>query len=268
MNQQERCKLLFGPYVAPRTPRNRRLYCQMRGSLRMGTWSDGPIPWPRRYRTDSIILCGDLIRAVKMESVDAICYHWGVCRSLVQKWRAALNVPRYNLGTKQLRRYVWSPNSLARQKAITRGVNPKALIGRRKSTLEPVRPIKRPGTSELMRERMAKTGRALNPALRLWTEMEDKLLGTARDENIARRINRSKFAVTARRQNLGIPAWNVCYARPWSPQEDALLGVVPDRLLAKKLKRTFLAVQARRESKQRPPVNPQNGRFASRRSRP
>jgi hypothetical protein len=202
-----------------------------------------------------------------MESVEAICYHWGVCRSLVQKWRLALDVPQFNPGTKQLRRYAWLPNSVARQRAIIRGENPMALIRRRESRHEYVRPLKRPATSQLMRERMAKTGRPLNPVLRLWTEMEDKLLGTARDEDFARQINRSKLAVKGRRNTLGIPAWNLSYPRPWSPKDDALLGVVPDRQLAKRLKRTFAAVQARRESKQRPPVNPRRRPFASRRSR-
>jgi hypothetical protein len=103
---------------------------------------------------------------------------------------------------------------------------------------------------------MERTGRHINPALRLWTDKEDKLLGTARDEQIAERIHRTEGAVRARRNNLGIPAWNACYSKPWTPQEDALLGAVPDRVLAARLERTFLAVQARREIKQIPPVNP------------
>jgi hypothetical protein len=114
---------------------------------------------------------------------------------------------------------------------------------------------------------MAETGRPLNPALRLWTEREIKLLGTAPDEDIARQIGRSKTAVKGRRNSFGIPAWNLSYFCPWSPEEDALLGVVPDRLLAKKLKRTFAAVQARRENKQMPPAHPEGSHFASRRLR-
>jgi len=60
--------------------------------LKVGSWSAGLIPWPRRYRTGSIILCGDLVRAVKLESVEAVCFHWGVCRNVVQNWRQALHV--------------------------------------------------------------------------------------------------------------------------------------------------------------------------------
>src|SRR5665213_108615 len=92
MNDREHFKLLFGPYAPPKIPRNQRLFCEGRGSLKVGSWSDGLIPWPRRYRTGSIILCGDLVRAVKLESVEAVCFHWGVCRNVVQNWRQALHV--------------------------------------------------------------------------------------------------------------------------------------------------------------------------------
>jgi hypothetical protein len=266
MNDQEHFYLLFGPYVPPKIPRCRRLVCQMRGPLRVGSWSDGLIPWPRRYRTGSIILCGDLIRAVKMESVEAVCYYWGVCRNVVRKWRLAMNVPELNAGTKMLRRHMWSPHSAARQRAIIRGRNPQVLRHRENRNGR-VRPLKRPETSLLLRRRMAETGRPLNPALRLWTDRENKLLGTAPDEDIARQIGRSKTAVKGRRNSFGIPAWNLSCFCPWSPEEDALLGVVPDRLLAKRLKRTFAAVQARRENKQLPPAHPQGGHSASRRLR-
>ncbi|HZM05736.1 MAG TPA: hypothetical protein VFC44_22275 [Candidatus Saccharimonadales bacterium] len=119
----------------------------------------------------------------------------------------------------------------------------------------------RPSTSKLVRERMARTGRHINPDLRLWSDKEDKLLGTARDEKIAHQINRTETAVLARRNILGIPAWNASYSRPSTPAEEALLGVVPDRVLAQRLGRTFAAVQARREIKHLPPVNPVRRRF-------
>lgn len=30
------------------------------------------------YRTNSLILCADLVRAVREESVQAVAHHWGV----------------------------------------------------------------------------------------------------------------------------------------------------------------------------------------------
>jgi hypothetical protein len=78
-------KLRFGPYREPKIPRNRMLYCEMRGLLPVGCYSDGPIPWPMRRGKRSIILCGDLVRAVQRESVEAICHNWDVCRAVVQK---------------------------------------------------------------------------------------------------------------------------------------------------------------------------------------
>lgn len=262
MSVPERFRLQFGPYEPPRIPRNYRLLCAMRGYLKVSpTWSDGLIAWPQRWQTGSIILCGDLVRAVKMESVEAICYHWGVCRNVVQNWRHALGVPEFNPGTVQLRSQLRAgPDSPTRQRAIARAKHPKAILQREKAPHETAHPLVRKSTSVLVRERMEKTGRHINPALRLWTAKEDKLLGTARDEQIAKRIRRSEDAVRARRNILGIPAWNASYSKPWTAEEDALLGVVPDRVLAKRLKRTFLAVQARREIKQLPPVNPQRCR--------
>src|SRR5665213_1722 len=98
--QIERFRLQFGPYAPPKVPRKNLLLCEMRGYLKVSpNWSDGLIPWPRRWRTGSIILCGDLVRAVKMEPVEAVCYHWGVCRNVVQNWRHALGVPEFNPGT-------------------------------------------------------------------------------------------------------------------------------------------------------------------------
>jgi hypothetical protein len=111
--QIERFRLQFGPYAPPKVPRKNLLLCEMRGYLKVSpNWSDGLIPWPRRWRTGSIILCGDLVRAVKMESVEAVCYHWGVCRNVVQNWRHALSVPESNPGTVRLRNQVrGGPNS-------------------------------------------------------------------------------------------------------------------------------------------------------------
>ena len=258
----DRFKLEFGPYLPPIIPRTGRLFCEMRGYLRVGPWSQAPIPWPMRYRTGSIILCGDLIRAVKMESVEAVSHHWGVCRTVVQFWRKALGVTEFTPGTQSLKhRSRLHMKSQTQCRATIRACNPKAIFKRPDPESERRRPLVRPTTSAFVKARIERTGRHINPELRLWTEKEDRLLGTAGDQEIAQRIGRSAGAVQYRRNNLGIRAWNAKYERPWTPEEDALLGVVPDRELAKKLRRTFSAVQARREIKHLPPKNPQRRRF-------
>jgi hypothetical protein len=263
MKDQDRFELLFGPYEPPRIPRNGMLLCKHRGYLKVGkAWSDGPIPWPRRYRTASIILCGDLVRAVQKESVEAVSYHWGVCRNVVQIWRRALDVPEVNPGTRHLLRETHRDSeSDARQRAILRAETPRAVLKPEPLLHERAHPLLRLSTSRLVKDRMARTGRHINPDLRLWTRKEDELLGSAPDEQIARKIKRSKAAVAVRRNALGIAAWNAAYFRPWTPDEEALLGALPDRDLARRLKRTFKAVEARRERYSLPPVGPLQRRF-------
>jgi hypothetical protein len=68
----------------------------------VGGYSDGPIPWPVKWGSRSLILCGDLIDAVKQESEVAVGHHWGVCIKVVQRWRRALGVEIYNPGTRVL----------------------------------------------------------------------------------------------------------------------------------------------------------------------
>lgn len=52
-------------------------------------WSSGRIKWPMGKTADGsrdrILLCGDLVRAVSMESVASICHWWGVSRWTVQR---------------------------------------------------------------------------------------------------------------------------------------------------------------------------------------
>jgi len=87
--------------------------CELRGTVKVGGYSDAPIPWPSALRTGyrSLILCGDLVRAVKLESEQAIAYHWQVSKSTVTKWRRVLGVEMWNAGS---RRLLWHAVDLAR----------------------------------------------------------------------------------------------------------------------------------------------------------
>src|SRR5262249_25115237 len=101
---EERFKLLHGPYYPPRTRRGAFLACELRGTIKVGGYSDAPIPWPYAFRSGyrSLILCGDLVRAVKLEAEQAIAYHWDVNKETVRKWRRALGVEMWNTGSRRL----------------------------------------------------------------------------------------------------------------------------------------------------------------------
>src|ERR1019366_867348 len=97
MHPRDRVKLLLGPYLPPRTRPGRSLACHLRGKVTVRSISDAPIQWPCTWRhaidhRPSIILCGDVVRAVCTESAAAIMYHWGVGHSTLATWRRALGV--------------------------------------------------------------------------------------------------------------------------------------------------------------------------------
>jgi hypothetical protein len=93
--------LIGGPYRASRRI-GRKLYCHQRGDVVVAGITDAPIPWPYskgRGCKPLPVLYGDLIKAVKAESVEAVAHHFGVSRWTVRRWRHLLDVPRFNPGT-------------------------------------------------------------------------------------------------------------------------------------------------------------------------
>jgi hypothetical protein len=68
VSDEESYRLLFGPYRTPRCHVGGWLTCERRGEeVRVGGLTDAPIQWPhvRRKGPHSLILFGDLVRAVK-----------------------------------------------------------------------------------------------------------------------------------------------------------------------------------------------------------
>jgi hypothetical protein len=104
MNPQTRVKLRFGAYRAPRFRHGDVVFCERAGEVTLCGLSKGRIPWPtcRRGRASAIVLCGDLVKAVRRESSVAVQYWWGVGRDTVRKWRNALEVGRLTKGTRAL----------------------------------------------------------------------------------------------------------------------------------------------------------------------
>lgn len=97
-------QLIAGPYVQPRVKVGDWLDDEIDGRLQVGGWTDAPLPWPRRKKTGrpSLILTSELARAVRHESVEAVCHWWGVGPTKVWMWRQALGVGRITTGTRQL----------------------------------------------------------------------------------------------------------------------------------------------------------------------
>ncbi len=46
MSEEDRLRLLHGPYRPPRVKPGAALRCEVRGTLVVAGFSDGPIPWP------------------------------------------------------------------------------------------------------------------------------------------------------------------------------------------------------------------------------
>jgi hypothetical protein len=130
--------LLGAPYRPPRPIRRGIYFDLLRGDLRGEGPSDAPIAWPRgraHFRARPLpILCDELARAIRTESVRAIVHHWGISRDTVKRWRKALGVPRYNPGTISLWRELAAAklHSPAVKRAARRAW--RASIARRRAT--------------------------------------------------------------------------------------------------------------------------------------
>src|SRR5579884_614707 len=107
IGDEKRFALLHGPYRAPKVAAGEWLLHHLRGEVKVKGFTDARIPWPyggcRGIKgRASLILCGDLIRAVQCESALAVCFWWGVGSTTVSRWRRALQTPVVNEGTSRL----------------------------------------------------------------------------------------------------------------------------------------------------------------------
>lgn len=184
--------LLGGPYHAPQVMVGGALFCSIRGERTVTDFTMGRIPWPigcgnQPFHLSTPVACGDLLKALKLESVAALCYWFGLKPAWVTKIRCALGIPRYTPGTKKLRNAViWKANvkgALARQK-----ISEKAKAW--------------------------------------WTPKKVALLGKFDDSTVALRLKCGMTRVYLKRMELGIPACDVL-KRPskfWTPKEDKIVA--------------------------------------------
>jgi hypothetical protein len=107
MRESDRYRLL-GTYRTPRVRLGETIACEARDcDLVVVQISDARIVWPigrkKGQSGKSLIVFGDLAKAVRTESNQAVCYWWGVTPQTVSKWRKGLGVGLTNPGTHRLR---------------------------------------------------------------------------------------------------------------------------------------------------------------------
>lgn len=191
-HQPDNAELLLGPYHAPPLKIGDRATCHLRDRqvVIIGISSD-PLPWPRcqsigQRGGSGLLLAGDLVRAVKQESVAAIGYWWGVSEGVVCRWRKALGISR--AGTEGSRRLILA----AAQKGTA------AMKAREWTEAE----------REEYRQRANRLnlGRNLQPGYhgQWWTTTELELLGTLPDDVPAEQTGRTVNAVRIKRVRRGI----------------------------------------------------------------
>lgn len=179
-----------GPYFPPRVAVGDEIECARFGIVPVVSWSQAPLPWPqcrvRRGGRASMILCGDLIRAVEEESATAVALAWGVCSMTVCEWRKILEVESINVGT-SARLTVLTPYAITEEqnlkgRAINRNIPARVRAGK-------------------MEKGRAERGTVLK---RQWTPAEIAQMGVLSDEAIAAQIGCHAQTVGFERRRRGI----------------------------------------------------------------
>jgi integrase len=106
MPKVDRHALHFGPYAAPKVRIGATVKDAIRGPIVVAGLSKAPIAWPHGARPPGgkpgLIVYGDLLRALKIESTTAIRHHWGVADSTIWRWRVALGIDPHTPGSREL----------------------------------------------------------------------------------------------------------------------------------------------------------------------
>ncbi len=220
MDEQERIRLLYGPYATPLVQPGQSVTCARRGKVIVRGLSNGRIPWPVTGvgGPPSLILMGGLITAVRREACQAVAHWWGVSRVIVSRWRRALGVGAVNEGTSRLHRELAQEPGCreglerARLQALTPEARAKIAAKSRGRRLSPEARQKvaaarrgRPMPEETRRKLSARfKGRPRVGNYHAWQPEEDALLPHLPVKEIARRTGRSVASVSSRKQYLGI----------------------------------------------------------------
>jgi hypothetical protein len=211
MKDSDRFKLYFGPYKTPRFKYGKKVWCEYRGWMKIVGLSDAKIPWPiGRLVTaptgrDSLVIYGDLKRAIEQESNQGVAHWWGVSIKTVRRWRRALGVKRNTPGTVRTRDVTLKSESRRAKIAESRRGKPRPKHvheALRKAHLgKPLSAEARKKMSESHRKRGTRPP-WLNKA---WEPWEDKLVRKLPVEEVMEKTGRSRHAVQLRRHKLRLP---------------------------------------------------------------
>jgi len=128
MSTIDRHQLHFGPYETPEFRYGAAVECRLFGEVTVTGLSDAPIPWPLTTRQggSSLVLFGDLARAVECEAACAVAHWFGVSTWMVRKWRRSLGVPARNNGDRLLKQVYarGKPGQMARSAALATATDP------------------------------------------------------------------------------------------------------------------------------------------------
>mgnify|MGYP001056336438 CR=1 FL=1 len=180
--------LIAGPYRPPRIRVGNTLYCERFGEVVVTGFTER-MRWlcTIRQGQQTPILCGDLVRAVRTESMFAVTAWWEVSRHLAWRWRRCLGVGRKTPGTLRLRKRC----TFTAEERVRSAEAARSRKGRRRR-------------SRTAKERWLRD-KCIGP-FRLWAVKDIRLLGTDSDTKIARKTGRTVAAVAMKRRELGIVA--------------------------------------------------------------
>jgi hypothetical protein len=221
--------LHFGPYTSPAFEFGDVVECEVRGPVRIIKLTDAPIPWPIGIAPEggrSLVVYGDLARAVRREANKAVAHHWGVTGQTITKIRRGLGIGRTEGDTLLFKAYGKRPEhrkAMAAMWATARDPVRRSKIAEAKrgkprpaAVVEKMRAARlgaKASEATKAKMRAARVGRRppwLNPG---WSAAEDELCRTLPAAEVSRQTGRSISAVYNRRNELGV---NDGRTRRWS----------------------------------------------------
>ncbi len=215
-------RLQFGPYKQPRYRLGQKVDCERRGELTIVGTSSGRIPWPVGFGPggNSLVLYGDLVRAVRQEASVAIRFWWRVDKVTIWKWRKVLKVPMSNPGTREIRRAVMlgkkgpkirAAAALTLDSPVRREKIRAKALGRKHSAKAKAKMRARmlgmklsDATRRKMSEVAKRLGRRPPKIGPPWSTAEDELCRTQPPAEVSVRTGRTMKAVYKRRADLGL----------------------------------------------------------------